>query len=439
MATKGAQSSGKDNKGDEAQTDVLAENAIVEQMAALAIAQHVVVKKLDILERANKTAYDEVLMSKFQEKQPIAQEVFKTIKEKLGGKPASTENVYHIIKQWYGELKREQAINAGIIETKAAPNVPEQQSQHQEAPPKAVPPKLLLAYLKHALMVPSAIAEAVRFYGLSEKSTEGQAKAVGELANQAWGKVEAVKNDRLAELYKGQRLEDVKAWLRDAPIALTYQQMKERDDLRQFKPEQPEDSKVREKALSVVHGYGPVLAQREKMAVARATEKRLGEKGVQRRMAEHQESERVLMQQRYGILPISTSRQDGVLNKAVAMAGFGRWQNDFEIDLEKYYVDYPADEYNPIPRRARLAEDQLKTPTYPERRKAAKNLLEEKVPKRYFAHGVLTKDPKLAQEFKKRLEEDKDRLGPQYEVLSKIESDQQLVALAEKVKQKLRL
>lgn len=363
----------------------------------------------------NRTKYNDILEPDFNDRVLISSQVIRIIKNRLNGKEPNAKNVFEVIKNWIEEQEMSMAIKAGILPKP----VVQEAAPAPESGPKGVTnidSPLLLAYLTHALTIPSIIADEVRFFDISENSSQNEAEAAGAKANEVWNVQIAAKKKATGDI-----IANVEEWFSVSPDALTYAQMRERDQLRSFEALSNEDRKTRDAARSRVRGYQPVSEYNQDAAVAVATEKRFKseKKTAHRQMSEHTEKERILMQKRLGTLPISATRQEGLLAKAGGLVGIGKWQNDFEteileVDKRPIYADYPATKFKPKPSRARLDPEFRRTdyPDYqavtnPERRTKAVDVLEEAVPKRYFAHSVITQDPELVTMFKSRLEKDK--------------------------------
>ncbi len=363
----------------------------------------------------NRTKYNDILVPDFNDRVELSLQVIPIIKMRLAGKEPNPKNVFEVIRNWIEEQEMRMAVQAGILVQPAVKDAaPAPESGSKVA--TTIDSPLLLAYLTHALTIPSIIADEVRYFEISDSSSSKEAETAGVMANDVWNAQIVAKKKALGDM-----VAKVEEWFSISPEPLTYQQMNHRDQLRSFEPLSKEDKETRDEARSKVRGFQPVSDYREDAAVAWATEKRFSaaKQTAHRQMSEHTERERILMQKRLGILPISATRQEGLLAKAGGLVGIGKWQNDFEteileVDKESIYADYPVKKFKPKPSRARLDPDLKRTDypdyqavTYPERRTKAVAVLEDAVPKRFFAHSVFTKDPELVDIFKSRLEKDK--------------------------------
>lgn len=377
----------------------------------------------------NRTKH-ELLDAEHEEREHIAAQVIQAIKIKLGAKEASSDNVKAIIIAWRDEILTVKKMAGGHKLEPVSKDVAKEGKFAEIKSP------LLLAFLTHATRVPSAIAYEVRFLGISDKSTQSEAEQAGKMANQAWMAIEAERMKRLQEIDK-QLAANVQSWQKDVPACLTDEQIKERDRLREFKPEREEERQSREAAIARVNGFPAIVERNRQAAVSRATEKRLkqSKQKLVRQMAEHPEEERELMQLRYGVLPISASRQEGVLFKAAGKLGIGCWQNDFETDPEKLYEDYHYKDAKP--HRAVLDHDQ-KGVTWPERKQQTQAIATVQMPKRVYAQSKVKEDPSLTILYKARLERDKSKFKAQESKdLMELDSKAEVDALAASLKRVL--
>lgn len=263
----------------------------------------------------NMTSY-EILNEKFAEKAEVVQLVLQILKIKLGQDPITPTAVEAHLNAWHTEILNNQKIDAGIItDTEKTANYPNIQSPH------------LLAILLHAKDAKRGALQAITDeiqYLLTDNEAEIKKQVM--LANESWQQIEAnwltEVNDRNPTLAN-----NIKTWLTRIPPMLNEDQTWERDNIRNFVPEQHETKEERKKARSLVNGYEPITnLNRDK---AKACLKAGELKPLRRTHEELSESMRTEMQFELGIRKISRSRQGRVTAIYSLVTGYEQWQQEF--------------------------------------------------------------------------------------------------------------
>lgn len=269
----------------------------------------------------------QLLAQDFEKKKNEVQNYLQLIRAGLQDKPVTIENITVLLKKWMNALQLADKLASGqTLSDNIVQNSVVSELKSEDLANKT---GFFHAFLSHCLFsktILEKITHEVRYSKSDEQLTEEDVKTAILL----WDKIDTDRYARLAAHFSA-AIPKVKEWKSLIPQALSYEEMREREDTNPYSYKPDESKQDRRERRKHISGFAPCLQQLKQASIVQNLAKRSRKEKipVEKQHCELPDSQRLEMQFKLGIRPFSKSRQGYVSLAFNVLTGNEAWQTDF--------------------------------------------------------------------------------------------------------------